>query len=312
MGTQIFLGNPPANVEQWIKDHYGPKLDEPLCFTAKEANSTVAMNATRSAPEVSLEYSTDGNTWSSFMVGITTVTLANIEDKVYIRANNDNTKLASDTSRTFNYFVITGTVSVSGNIMTLLKADGSLVDLVYPENRYAFAGLFDSCTAIVDASSLLLPSSTSNGCYANMFYGCSSLTKAPELPATALANKCYFAMFYNCTSLTTAPELPATTLADYCYDSMFYNCTSLTTAPELPATTLANGCYSRMFYGCSSLTSAPELPATTLADYCYKSMFYSCSKLSSLNVSFTAWVGANSTATWLKYVAASGTFTCPT
>ena len=136
MGTQIFLGNPPANVEQWIKDHYGPKLDEPLCFTAKQANSTVAMNATRSAPTVSLEYSTDGNTWSPFEVGITTVTLANIDDKVYIRANIDNTKLASDTSRTYNYFVITGTVSVSGNIMTLLKADGSLVDLVDVTNKY--------------------------------------------------------------------------------------------------------------------------------------------------------------------------------
>ena len=33
MGTQIFLGNPPAKVEQWIKNNYGPKLDEPLCFT---------------------------------------------------------------------------------------------------------------------------------------------------------------------------------------------------------------------------------------------------------------------------------------
>ena len=34
-------------------------------------------------------------------------------------------------------------------------------------------------------------------------------------------------MFYGCTSLTTAPELPATTLADSCYGYMFYDCTSL-------------------------------------------------------------------------------------
>ena len=248
MGTQIFLGNPPAIVEQWIKDHYGPKLDEPLCFTAKQANSTVAMKANGSAPTVSLEYSTDGNSWSPFVVGSTTVTLTNIDDKVYIRANIDNTKLASSASRYYNYFVITGTVSVSGNIMTLLKADGSLVDLVNSTNNYAFAALFDSCTAIVDASGLLLPSSTTTKeCYANMFFGCSSLTKVPELPAKTLASKCYFAMFYNCTSLTTAPELPTTTLAEYCYDSMFYNCTSLTTAPELPATTLADYCYRNMF-----------------------------------------------------------------
>ena len=34
-------------------------------------------------------------------------------------------------------------------------------------------------------------------------------------------------MFSDCTSLTTAPELPATTLANFCYYNMFNNCTSL-------------------------------------------------------------------------------------
>ena len=60
-------------------------------------------------------------------------------------------------------------------------------------------------------------------------------------------------MFPGCTSLTEAPELPATTLADDCYDGMFSGCTSLTKAPELPATTLVPNCYGYMFNGCSSL-----------------------------------------------------------
>jgi hypothetical protein len=34
-------------------------------------------------------------------------------------------------------------------------------------------------------------------------------------------------MFRGCTSLTVAPELPATTLVNYCYGYMFYGCTSL-------------------------------------------------------------------------------------
>ena len=34
-------------------------------------------------------------------------------------------------------------------------------------------------------------------------------------------------MFGKCTSLTQAPELPATTLVDGCYYYMFYGCTSL-------------------------------------------------------------------------------------
>jgi hypothetical protein len=36
-----------------------------------------------------------------------------------------------------------------------------------------------------------------------MFYGCTSLTTAPELPATTLVNKCYCVMFYNCRKLKT-------------------------------------------------------------------------------------------------------------
>ena len=60
-------------------------------------------------------------------------------------------------------------------------------------------------------------------------------------------------MFWGCTSLTTAPELPATELADFCYENMFQGCTSLTIGPELPASILSDGCYNSMFYNCSSL-----------------------------------------------------------
>ena len=60
-----------------------------------------------------------------------------------------------------------------------------------------------------------------------MFNRCTSLTKAPELPATTLATKCYHGMFNGCKSLIQAPALPATTLAEYCYYRMFYGCTSL-------------------------------------------------------------------------------------
>ena len=90
-------------------------------------------------------------------------------------------------------------------------------------------------------------------CYRGMFYGCTSLTQAPALPATTLASGCYHAMFCSCIGLTQAPALPATTLANDCYDGMFSSCISLTQAPALPATILANNCYSYMFYRCTSL-----------------------------------------------------------
>ena len=121
--------------------------------------------------------------------------------------------------------------------------------------------------------------------YNCMFRDCTSLTKAPALPATSVGNSCYEYMFEGCTSLTKAPALPATTLGGFCYRSMFEGCTLLTTAPALPATTLERYCYGWMFYGCTSLTTAPKLPATTLADYCYYNMFYGCTsfKVSATN-----------------------------
>lgn len=93
---------------------------------------------------------------------------------------------------------------------------------------------------------------------------------------------------------------------------MFASCYSLASAPAtLPATVLAESCYSGMFSRCVFLTSAPALPATTLANSCYKNMFYNCIRLTSMDVSFTAWDAPNATMNWVFYVAASGTFTCP-
>ena len=81
-------------------------------------------------------------------------------------------------------------------------------------------------------------------------------------------------MFYGCTSLTTAPELPATTLAQACYQSMFYGCTSLTTAPELPAQTLVQNCYRQMFYNCTSLNYIKCLATDISATDCTLNWVY--------------------------------------
>lgn len=110
--------------------------------------------------------------------------------------------------------------------------------------------------------------STAMARFCKLFYGCTALTTAPELPATTLANYCYSGMFQGCTSLTTAPVLPVTTLADGCYSCMFQNCTSLTTAPVLPATTLTYKCYQNMFNGCTNLSSITMLATDISAEYC--------------------------------------------
>ena len=176
-------------------------------------------------------------------------------------------------------FISSTNFNVDGNVMSLLYNDDFSGQTSLSGKSDAFRGLF-SGSSVVDASALILPATTlAQGCYQSMFYGCTSLTVAPQLLATTLADWCYSYMFQGCTSLTEAPQLPATTLANYCYSYMFQGCTSLTVAPQLSATTLAGQCYSNMFQGCSSLTVAPQLPATTLTSQCYRYMFQGCTSL---------------------------------
>ena len=73
------------------------------------------------------------------------------------------------------------------------------------------------------------------------------------------SNARFCELFYNCTALTSAPDLPATTLAEYCYYSMFEYCSSLKKAPALPAQTLESVCYTSMFNGCTNLSSVTML-----------------------------------------------------
>ena len=80
----------------------------------------------------------------------------------------------------------------------------------------------------------------------SLFYDQKKLISAENLilPATILPAMCYSGMFYGCTSLTTAPELPALTLSSGCYESMFSGCTSLNSIRCLATNITADGCTS--------------------------------------------------------------------
>lgn len=195
-----------------------------------------------------LEYSTDTTTWNEWD-GITTLSSSSSGATKYLYLRGTNNTCITDGYE----FVLTGSnISCTGNIENLLDYQ------TVANGQHPTMG---------------------QECYANMFYGCTNLITAPELPATTLAGYCYNYMFSGCTSLTTAPSLPATTLATGCYSNMFSGCSNLTTSPSLPSTTLATWCYAYMFYNCTNLTSIPELPTTTLTDYCYYYMFSGCSKI---------------------------------
>lgn len=165
-----------------------------LRFTAQQASSSITLSKQGSPTELQLEYRTNTNTnWQNYTLG-TQINLANIGDWVEMR--NRGLQTSTNTGAEMHKFAMTGKIAASGNIQYLLDKTGELL-------------------------------SAHEYCYNEMFDGCTSLTTAPELPATTLGKYCYYSMFRGCTSLTTAPELPATTLADSCYHGMFYNCISL-------------------------------------------------------------------------------------
>ena len=84
MGTQIFLGNPPANVEQWIKNNYRSGCDA-LCFTAKYNQATLRVTKFGKPDSINLQTSFDGKSWTSYNVG-DVITIPNIGGKVYFKA----------------------------------------------------------------------------------------------------------------------------------------------------------------------------------------------------------------------------------
>ncbi len=213
-----------------------------LCFTAKQAGTTVALNKVLTPDAINLEYSTDKRNWTAYTWSDSTgatITLTNIGDKVYFRGNNDRIgKTSSD-----YYKFVTGTTTnnsmyyptLTGNVMSLV--DKTCRSLVIPSS-YCFARLFMS-TRIGRDSKPRLPALVLKGfCYYGMFYSTSSimLNEVPELPAPAsgLANNCYHNMFNgigiwgDIDLRKVFPNLTGAILTDSeiinAFGRMFYNC----------------------------------------------------------------------------------------
>ena len=243
-------------IYSFIVPERAPAVDDitkPLTFKATLDGSTVSLSKSGS-PDGEFQTSRDGgNTWTDYTID--TAIALNTGDKVSFRAKADRTKAQSRGDRF--YFKTTGKIEAWHNVMSLWRTNDFATYNTLVES--AFNGLFS-----------------------------------------------------NCTSLTKAPVLPATTLATDCYEFMFQGCLSLTKAPELPATKLVFGCYSSMFRACQSLTKAPVLPATTLESYCYYNMFGSCFSLKEVRIAATT-TATNARGAldgWLSGVSATGDFYC--
>ena len=141
-----------------------------------------------------LKYSLNGKKWKDWNSSVT----IEPEQKMYLKGEDDyvcNSSTSGKLIASDGYYNVGGDISSLTNFITEVK-------------DYTFYKLFYNDSYIKDASSLLLPATilTAN-CYSHMFYGCASLTTAPELPATTLADRCYQFMFQGCTSLNNITML---------------------------------------------------------------------------------------------------------
>ncbi len=277
------------------------KYAPPFKITAVGAPVNVKFEKVGSPDDIYLESRKIGGVWTDYTVG-NEINLTSGE-YVEFRADRDKSSFGALGKSKSDYHKISvsgaGKIKVSGHILSLVT--------YFSSTQYACARLFKDCTALTDASGLMLSYpgtyqyyATFSGCtnltaapilysgdstlgvgaYEYMFANCTSLTKTPILLSMKLNNACYSSMFSGCTSLKNViGGLQATDLKPNCYEYMFAGCTSLEIPPALPATTLADKCYQYMFQNCSALLSAPKLPATTLDNGCYKYMFQGCSHL---------------------------------
>lgn len=170
--SRIFLGYPPPKIKEFIIEHYGPKLNEPLTFTAIDTCS-MCCNL-----QGNFLYSYDnGITWTDRFVNDSMYGPDGEEMFLDFKTLNANTTLmikASDKNNghlspldDYTYaFKIQGNIKISGNIMTLFDSSG--LQTYVPEYglTYMFQGVNDIHTDSVgdniDVSQLILPATTIN------------------------------------------------------------------------------------------------------------------------------------------------------
>lgn len=318
---------------------------------ATEGGTTMTFQYT----DRSIEFSEDqGGSWDTYTGKTFNL---NAGDEVWFKGNRADCNLTGN-KQLFNANHV---CYIAGDITTLL-ADPTTLRANAFRSAFSYGNISDAnaelerglpfATATVNwvdidpNDPLILPASTAANCYMEMFMGCTSLTSAPELPATVLEDKCYFRMFYGCTSLASLPSYPPivtmsgtsterrycfqmfqnctgierldqplfvgqnSTLARGCFEDMFAHCTSLKYVIPglLPATTLVTNCYRGMFQN-TAITRAPELLAENLVSNCYRYMFNACKSLEYIKCYSTTTVSNDAyTQNWLQNAKTSGEF----
>lgn len=256
-------------------------------FTIEVENHTKNWNGT-------LSYSTDGSSWTTW-TGTTVLTAAKTGYwyRIYMKGSSNTIitggSIGGTATNCDRYsdrrFIITNTgtdvVMCKGNLAKLLGPSVTAIN-----TASCFANLFRG-NAYVDFDVILPNVNASQAIYAGMFYGCSSMTKAPAINFTAsIANGACMHMFRGCAKLKTPPTITATTktIGTAGFHSMFMDCLGLKSIPEImtqACTVGSYGCYN-MFRGCTNLSSVNFGSLTTSTTYAFGYICYECTGLKTI------------------------------
>ena len=215
MGTVIVLGGEP------------PAPPAPHDYSADYLTFRVLTSGTISWKSFgdltkTIEYSIDNGAWTSITSTSEGATISVAQGNL-VRFRGSNTAYATSNSAYSGFEGGTATYDIEGNIMSLLYGDNFAESTTLTDSNYIFCSLFKKAL-VVSAENLILPATTlKDYCYRSLFSYCTTLTKAPKLPATTLAKGCYWYMFEQ-SAITEAPALEATTLVQECYGHMFKKC----------------------------------------------------------------------------------------
>lgn len=250
-----------------------------LKFTALQDNSSVTLNRVGSPVSLNLEYSTDGTTWTVFVVG-QTYTLANQGDYIMLRApqGSPNTSGCGQSAGAKHKFTMSGSIACTGNIMSLYDCNAETTTIT----DWGFSELFHDCTALVEG-----PGSTATslgrGAYHQVFMGCTNLVSVGEIaPFTVTGIYAMGQTFSGCTALAEIQDEFDAGIGSSVYQSTFQqtfeNCTSLTHAPSLKFKSGPYACQ-KAFQNCTSIVDAGDIICDGCSDYMFQFMYDGCSSL---------------------------------
>ena len=187
----------------------------PLTLEALVANTVVTIKLMDGIELSSVEYSTDGTTWTALSSDPQEIKLAAVGDKVMLRGANGSYATDKDATRitcSSDGAATRGATRslenkakcvVYGNTRSMLKKEGfsTINDLADP---YTFRQFFKEAGIDIDqAKALLLPDGNmSVGCFMEMFKGNTDMTNTPVLGAKTMVPKCFQEIFAGCSNVS--------------------------------------------------------------------------------------------------------------